>query len=98
MLVPPFAVVPVVAIPVMSGVAVVHVAFIAGAKVDESSWKDPPVEENPSTITVYMPGSSTARAVLREKSDKYVALCVFAELDEVASYDAAFSAALRRGP
>jgi hypothetical protein len=40
----------------------------------------------------------TARAVLREKSDKYVALCVFAELDEAASYDAAFSAALSRGP
>ena len=39
----------------------------------------------------------TARAVLRENSGKYVALCVFAELDEVASYDNAFSAALRRG-
>jgi hypothetical protein len=40
----------------------------------------------------------TARAVLRGNSDRYVALCVFAELDEVASYDNAFSAALSRGP
>jgi hypothetical protein len=40
----------------------------------------------------------TARAVLLENSGKYVALCVFAALDEVASYDAAFSAALSRGP